>query len=845
MTQVHWSIGILDLAKFVHRKGDIHFHRDRSTTPEEGLKTQRILQQGKGDGYQTEVKLEYQYVLPDLVLTLNGRIDGLDLKHRTLPEQTDSGIVGQVALRQPAQQVTCTESIPGAKPDSTPEIEEYKASRTDPEQLHTHRGHLHWAQLKLYAAIMARLNPEVDTWCVRLIYAHPDSLWCRNWERHLSAVELEDFLARTCDSFRAILMRHRSYLRQRNESLQHLTFPFRSFRTQQKELAQVCYRSFRESEQILLEAPTGSGKTLATLFPALKALAYEAPDRILFLSSRTTGQQAAEDACKHLLQHQVQLSADRASADSARARLPSSGFRCITIRAKEKICPVPGTPCDSKLCGYARGYYDRAPQAIAACLAVDQLLTDTISDIAREYHVCPFELTLDCAIWCDVVIGDINYVFDPVVRLQRVSGVFGEPTVLLVDEAHQLAPRVREMLSADFDRTRLLSVLRRCQNSLPATLIARMRSLDRQLLKMRRDARAAFGSDTTSESQNCTTGRIKLPEALVRSMQRLLQALEDVDLQMSDPEFTQLVFAVFRFCRAAEWYHEERFCVLFRSSGRQIAVRIFCVDPAQHISDTLKAFDSGVRFSATLSPPDLYRRAQGCLATRAWRLQSPFQGSQLAISLVTDIDTRYRRREDTLDRLVDLIHRFRKPRPGKYMVAFPSFAYLNRVAEAYRLTYPHEGLVCQERAMQTQEQEAFLRHFLGESRTPQLGFVVLGGRFTESVDYPGDSLIGMLIVSISLPPRQLETQAIEDHFGARLGFQLAYQQPGMTRVVQAAGRVIRHQNDRGVLVLVDDRFDLPEYRAFLPEHWHPVCCLASEVENRNNQFWCEQSVLSQ
>ncbi len=761
------TLAVRTVAEFVHRRGDIHARLDGRTRAEEGIAAQRRLQRDRGDGYQRERAVSLEVTLGGEACRLAGRIDGCD-------ESGDAVLV-----------------------------EEIKATRADPALSHGHHASAHWAQATLYAGLLAREFDDARSFTLRLVYCHPDTLDTRSWARTITAAEALEFLDGTLAVLDRWLDAEANHRLARDRRLGSLAFPYPEFRPFQRAMARRAFKALRDREHLLLEAPTGSGKTAATLYPAVRALEAAGYRRVLFLTSRTTGALAAREAA---------------------ARLDPEGafLRHATITARDRACLVPGTPCEPDACPYARGYYDRSRGAVAALLSARAADPGTVERIAREHTVCPFELSLDAAVWSDVVVADYNYVFDPVVRLQRFAG--DAEAAVLVDECHQLAPRVRDMLSLALDRRTVQAALAEAQ---PAVLARRTRGLDRALTALRRE------HDLGDERQ------IDTPEKLLRSLRRFVDAVATADEPLEPyPATRALLFEASRWVRSESWYDAERFVYLAEAQRRDVTVRMLCLDPGPYIREVLSGFGGHVRFSGTASPLPVYAAAHGAPDAPAERAGNPFAEDQMRVLVVDDVPTYLRQRETSLPRLAELIATVARARTGHYLVALPSFEYLGRVADAVEAHAPCLRCVRQQPGMDEAARSAFLAGFHGTAPA-QVGFVVMGGVFGESVDFSGARLAGVICVGVGLPPPTLERRTVADYFDRRGqdGRTLAFHQPAMVKVVQMAGRLLRSPTDRGVLCLVDRRFREAAYQQFFPGHWRPVAVRADQVARALDAFW--------
>jgi len=769
------TVAIRELAEFVHRTGDLYEPGGR-VTAEEGMAGQARWQKARPPTYQKERTVTGEVSCLDLVLTLRGRADGADL---------ESGLV-----------------------------EEIKTSRRFPESPASE----HVAQGRLYAALLAREFPERTAWTVQVTYVHPDEQESRTFTEHLSALVLEEFLLDSVQTYSTWLVERLQARVSRDRWLADLKFPLPQLRPYQGAVIRRCAEAIRNAEHLLLEAPTGSGKTLSVTYPAVKAL--PGASRIFYLTSRSTGAMAALTALGQLAGEEGPL-------------------RRLALTARERICPVPGTPCDPDVCDYARGYYDRRRPALVELLAETELTEPVISRVAQAHTVCPFELSLDAAVWVDVVIGDYNYLFDPLVRLQQFSS--DKDAIVLVDEAHQLAPRVAESLSIGIVRQDL-------QAAIPvaaASVAKRLRAVDRQLLNISRSCRT-----DSAEQQS-----VAVPEALVRSLEKLLETAMQWLNETAESlphEVSEIVFLAVRWLRLQPTMALCAYGYLASGHGHAFKLEARCLDPAPYLHRLFAGFGPHIRFSATVSPPRVYQRQHGALTPAGpaceegvfARAGSPFDASQLAVFIVPDVATRYRERQSGMTTLVGVVRDTIVARRGRYLVCFPSYQYLREFAahfESELLLLPGWTLCCQQsgdEAEQRLQMMARLQAPTGGEAGVLLG-IVMGGVFAESIDLSSSPLDGVIIVGVAIPPPNRERELAAAHFDAD-GFDgrlLAYIQPGMSRIVQAAGRIIRARSHRGILVLVDGRYRAAQYRQFFPALWDTRTVATSQLSAAVKEFW--------
>lgn len=805
---IHLSAG--DIAK-LHRLGDLYPGLDGKTQPEEGIVTQQKLQQvklkDKGARYQAEVNVGAQVFYAGLTFEVQGRIDGLEFVD---PDDAAGTLV----------------------------VEEYKTTRADPAQAHAALNSEHWAQARVYAALLALAESARQTFQIQLLYCHPDSLAVWVVAETLSRAELLAWFDATIARQGERVLAKRRYDKQRNAWLATKSFPYPSYRPHQRALAACVYQSIRDGEPLLLEAPTGSGKSLGVLYPALKALTNGVVDRYLFLTARTTGALAAANALQLL-------------------EPPAQTLRWVHLRAKQAVCPVPGMPCRAEQCEYAKGYFDRIDGAVQAVVARGGMSVEVVAEVAQDHKVCPFELSLDAALEADVVIADYNYVFDPVARLLRFAD--GQGLGLLIDEAHQLFPRSCDALSSAVPRSLVAAAK---AEGFRSELTKRINSIARALTKAAKQTTDDIKSNQTQFVE--PEQLIEFPKTLERALQRFVDELATIDGDlMLAPQTRELLFLAIRWLKLAGEFDAERYrAVAFHGqsgsapstsgghaqvptrsgSTAELAVGFVCLDASKHIAQTLGRFAADVRFSGTLSPLAMHATLHGRDETRLERAGSPFAPQQLGCYIVPDVPTYFRQRQQSLPRLAQLVMQIAAAQTGRYLVALPSFAYL-RALEAALLDLPTQDgercvpVISQHSGMDAQAQAGFLKTF-GEAEQ-SIGLVVLGGLFAESVDFADTKISGVVCVGVGIAPPSLRQQEVRAHFdGLGLaGEQVAATQPAMVKIVQMAGRLLRSPTDSGVLCLVDDRYLRSEYGQYFPQLWQPQRVRANQMPAVLAEFW--------
>ena len=754
------KVAVKELAEFVHRRGDIHGSAASATLAQEGIARQKEWQAQRGDGYRREHRVAARFGS----LEVSGRIDGWDAA---------AGVV-----------------------------EEIKTTRADARQLHAQAGDVNLAQLRLYAGLLALADETLESLTLRLVYLHPRRAIETVFEEAWSSTDMIVFFETTCGIYAAWLDALALRLDARDRAFAEMPFPYGGFRVDQRRLAKQVYRAFRDGEHCLVEAPTGSGKTMACLFPALKAMGAGEIQRLVFLTSRSTGQRAAEEAFRD------------AAADVGAAT-------AVTITAKERICFNPGGGCGAD-CEYARGYYERLPAARRELLAVGLATREQVENVAASHRVCPFELSLDVAEWADVVVCDYNYVFDPVVRLRRLDNAVFHRVALVVDEAHQLGERVRDMLSAELPRRAVRAAL--SDSGLPSVAASRFRSVDRAL--------AALGRDADSEGER----EIERPAALCRAVDRLLETMQTEGIEL-EPFLAaaEAHWLLLRFQKATERAQEDGVHYLLGGRGREVRVQLICTNPSDHIRATMAPFQGSVRQSGTLSPAWMFQRLHG-FGDDAKAFSFDGDGAELGVFIVPGLSTYYRDRERTLPLLAAVVRSVAAASPGTCLVALPSFEYVELLACASGGADSRR----QTPRMDLAEREDFIR-WMNEAGARRLGFVVMGGIFAESVDFDGRAVRSIVVVGPGLAPRSLQRDLVaKDSVAAGIaedGDEVAYRQPAMTRVLQAVGRIARGANQAGVAVLVDPRFASAAYGRFFPSRWQPRRVGVGRVAETVARFW--------
>ena len=666
-------------------------------------------------------------------------------------------------------------------------VEEIKTTYLDSERLNSGDPQ-HWAQAKCYAYLFCE-TAVLDHIDVSLTYFHLDTGEITTLTEAYSVQQLEVFYQLLSGRYLHLLETEYVHERALREDVRQMAFPYPAFREGQHELAAQVYYAIREKSSLLAQAPTGTGKTMAVLFPALKALADGHAAKIFYLTARTTQQEAAVNAAK--LIHARHL-------------------RAVVITAKEKMCVYDHPICREGDCPRAEGYYDRLGDALAAMNQLDGIFTpDVIRAHAAKHFLCPFELSLDLSLSCDLIICDYNYAFDPRVRLQRFFTTGRNGFVLLVDEAHNLPDRARSMYSAAIS----LATITETRRSVPKP--QRKTPLYRALKRLEAQIATLF------ETIDVPLAAAEPPESLTKAVEGALDQLLADSIPADRALSRQLTFDLSAFRFVLDLY-DARYRTLYQGGKTTRTISLFCTDASGKLAEIYKKCRSEILFSATLSPFAFYRDLSGVKAeTPFLALPSPFPPENLSVYHLS-LDTRFAAREATLSAVAAAICAFVRARArGNYLVFAPSHAYLGKLSALLKDMLPEVEFLEQSPRMDDAARADFLARFLPDSAGITLGLAVMGGVFAEGIDLPAERLCGAVVVGVGLPQVCLERDVLREAYEEtyQSGFRYAYQYPGMSKVLQAAGRIIRTETDRGALLLIDTRYSLADYRALLPPHW--------------------------
>lgn len=770
-------ISVRNLVEFILREGDID-NRKAGLPDKEAMqlggRIHRKIQRQMGSDYHAEVPLKITVPCDEFAIQIEGRADGI--------QKTADGVV----------------------------VDEIKGVLRELEYIEKPVG-VHLAQAKCYGYIYGK-QQELDSITVQMTYCQMETEEVKRFQETFSIEELERW-------FFDIVMQYEKWARfqiewrqTRDATIKEAEFPY-PYREGQRELVTSVYRTILRKKKLFIQAPTGVGKTMTTIFPAVKAVGEGLGDKIFYLTAKTITRTVAEQAFQILKKNGLQ-------------------YKVATLTAKEKICFCEKAECNPDVCPYAKGHFDRVNDAVYEMITtMEEMSRENIETQAKKHSVCPFEMGLDVSLWVDAIICDYNYVFDPNAHLKRFfsEGKKGE-YLFLIDEAHNLVERGREMYSAVLYKEEFLQMKKAVRYE-SVKLTRQLEGCNQMLLEMKRECQ------TYKEYNSISHFALKLLNVM-NGLQKLLEEKEQVD-----EEVLEFYFHVRNFLNIYEEVDENYVIYTELEEGGDFKLKLFCVNPAVKLQNFLSQGNSTVFFSATLLPIRYYKKLLSVETDDyAVYAHSPFKEANRLLVLGQDVSTKYTRRGyEMYERFAIYIKNVMQAKPGNYLVFFPSYRFMEEVRETFE-RYRTEEMCCmmQEQNMNEQDREAFLQEFEAEREGSLAGFCVMGGIFSEGIDLTKERLIGAMIVGTGLPQVCNEREILKQYFDrhGENGFDYAYLYPGMNKVLQAAGRVIRTEEDKGVIALLDDRFAGRRYLEIFPREWRKLTyCNVKTIGEKVEQFW--------
>lgn len=756
------KISVRNLVEYVLRSGDIDNRRTQAfekTAMQEGSRIHRKIQRRMGPDYRPEVSLKHTVDQDQFQILIEGRADGIIEKPEGVTIDEIKGVYKDLSYLE--------EPVP-----------------------------VHLAQAMCYGYFYC-FDHTLAGAVIQMTYCNMETEEIRRFQVEKTFEELEAW-------FQGLIHEYVKWARylyihglRRDESIQELSFPF-PYRSGQKELVVSVYRSIQRKKNLFIQAPTGVGKTLSTIFPAVRAMREGLGDKLFYLTAKTITRGVAEEAFELLRKQGLYLNT-------------------VTITAKEKLCFLDTPECNPDACPYAKGHFDRVGDGVYDIIHQEKGITrDIVLDYAKKHQICPFEFCLDISNWTDSIICDYNYVFDPNIRLKRYfsEGVSGE-YLFLVDEAHNLVPRAREMYSAVLYKEDFLLV-KKIIKPMDQKIARLLDRCNKELLEMKRECESYR---ILEDVRFFMTSILSLFGEMEKFME-IHQEFGDRDLVLD------FYFALRDFINIYERLDENyRIYTELLSDGR-FMLRLFCINPSINLKECLNKGNGTIFFSATLLPVSYYKELlSGDQEEYAVYAHSPFDQDKKLLMVAGDVSSRYtRRNKREYEKVVNYMKTIVSGREGNYMVFLPSYHYLKEV-EAVLHDISHESIgftfLSQASSMNEGQREEFLQEFSKEREDSFVALCVMGGVFSEGIDLREDQLIGAIIVGTGLPMVCTEQNILKDYFDEKeqKGFDYAYQYPGMNKVMQAAGRVIRTVEDEGIIALLDERFLKPDYQAIFPREW--------------------------
>lgn len=779
-------ISVRNLVEFILREGDIDNRTGGGQDPENmqmGSRIHRKIQRQMGSDYQAEVPLKTEIACDGFILKIEGRADGL---------------------------IHAKEQVM---------VDEIKGVLRELDRVQEPAG-IHLAQAKCYASMVVE-QEGLDEIGVQMTYCQMETEEVKRFQYSYQSNELKTWFDEVIRQYEKWAKFQIEWRKARNTSIKGIEFPF-PYRKGQRNLAVSVYRTILRKKKLFIQAPTGVGKTISTVFPAVKAVGEELGEKIFYLTAKTITRTVAEQAFETLREQNLK-------------------FKVITLTAKEKICFCEETSCNPDDCPYAKGHFDRVNDAVYELLMQEDVMSREVLEAqARKHKVCPFEMALDVSTWVDGVICDYNYVFDPDARLKRFFAEGGAGGYLfLIDEAHNLVERGRQMYSAELCKEDFLAVKKLVKGEAPR-FAKRLEACNKILLAMKKEC------ENYKVLDNISHFGIQLMNVLSET-DRYLEECVDKEVRETVLDF---YFQVRSFLNIYDGLDENYVIYTEYQENGRFVLKLFCVNPAANLQKCLDKGNSAVFFSATLLPIQYYKRL---LSTEkdnyAVYIDSSFDTKKRLLMNGVDVSTRYAMRSrEMYQRYATYIFRVVKAKMGNYLIFFPSYRFMEDVYQEFTQLLASDEeemeLVIQQKHMDEEERENFLRAFEMGREKSLIGFGVLGGIFSEGIDLTNEKLIGTLIIGTGLPQVCNEREILKSYFDQKglYGFDYAYRYPGMNKVLQAAGRVIRTEDDRGVILLLDERFQREKGKEIFPKEWADCeRCRLDIVEEKIRLFWEKQT----
>ncbi len=745
------KISVRELVEFVYKSGDINVKNLSSDRAMEGIKAHKILQSQMGDNYHKEFYLKNEFELNSILFIIEGRADGIII-------------------------------------DDEVTIDEIKSTYMTLELIDDGYNLAHAAQAKCYGYMYGLLN-NLENLNVQLRYYNIDTKETKTIINSYSIEELKTFFYDLLDTYIDWAETIINLRKERDRTIQELDFPFDNYRKGQRDFSVAVYQTIKSGKKLFAQAPTGVGKTVSVLFPAIKSM-YENNFKIFYLTAKSSTKNIAFNTVK--MMHEKGLN-----------------LRTTVITAKEKICFMDETKCEPEFCPYAKGYYDKLNIPLRETIKNDSLYSrEFIEEIGKKYELCPFELSLDLAYMSDIVICDYNYYFDPRVALQREDIFNKDKDILLIDEAHNLEDRARNMYSPEIVKEEYYEVYKmmKAEKSLSKELY----NINKKFIHIKKSVKEA---EILAES----------PDDLINALRKFVVKAEKYFSQLKNEkapdEFTDIYFKSTFFIKISE-IADDNFCYYADLTGDKTMIKLFLIDTSNVLKEIEKGALASIFFSATLTPLKYFRYILGGdEQDYILKIKSPFEIENLNLMITSDISMKYTMRDSNIEKACEYINTVITEKKGNYMIFFPSYYFMSKVYSAYESLYPNENIILQNQGINEEEQTCLINSFTNERNV--VLFTVVGGIFSEGIDLPLENLIGAVIIGTGIPQISFERNIIKAFFDDKMnsGYDFAYKYPGFNKILQSAGRVIRTENDKGTVLLIDSRLCQFTYLKLFPDHW--------------------------
>jgi len=779
------KVSVREIIDFIMRSGDITSVSLSDKRMSDGTKAHQKFQNRQDEDYQAEVSINHSFDQDDMRYMVTGRIDGV---------------------------------IHSFEGTGIPLIDEIKSTSGNISFIND-QNEKHWAQAKIYA-YMYIIREDYEKAICRLTYIELDTFTIKQYTKEYTLAELENYFDQIMDLYAQFAKMIDRFENEMLSSAKDISFPFDGIRDGQSKLMKGVYRTIKDGEILFSRAPTGIGKTIATLFPSIKALGESETDKVFYLTAKTIGKEVAVNTINKLVEKELKI-------------------KYIVITAKDKICLQIETNCNPDVCPYAKGHYDRVNEAILEMYkSEDGYTRDVITKYAIIHRLCPYELSLDLALFSQIIICDYNYAFDPSAMLRRFFVDGNGKYTLLVDEAHNLVDRARSMYSAELMKSQTME-LKKLVKGLDQRLYGYFEKLNKIFIDMRKEMKYMDINDEVTkeaplELETFVRGIIYRTEKIFK----IHKNWEHMDLLLA------FYFIAYDFIKKYEIYGDN-YVTYYQRSGQELSVKLFCVDPRPNLREILVDMQGVIYFSATLLPMNYYKHLLGGTEdSYGLNLPSPFDPDKLNLMVDSSISTKYVDRKSSLDELGKRILSFVEMMQGNYLIYFPSYKYMEQGIDKFMELVSDKNIeiLVQRRNLSEEDKEKFIHSFSHKDKDKTLvAFAVLGGMFGEGIDLVGEKLSGAIIVGVGLPLICFEQNIIKNYFEEIMGegFDYAYTYPGMNKVMQASGRVIRTTDDVGSVLLIDRRFITVRYTKLFPPEWFHFRGIRSNMElvHSLEHFW--------